>query len=716
MYHLKKENDMDPYISDREFVGAWLDYLDMFFQAIEHSGSTDVSAMAEKIKIGIEEKEADAVRRGYMPVTYRLRTIFRLSDFFWKCVLLSVAGELDMTYGERIARLQGDLTRTIPQVSLALKLFGPMDKIPYDDLAELGREDSIFRRFFMDGSAPFYSYYTQLFVPRRRLIQFMLGSLRRPDALEGIISCPDGNDKLTIHGFYDTQIQQCCNAMAYAPYSDDCTTILYLFGADCYLRKRIIIESYFNKGFTVYFLDMSRVNLADTEQCRCLLDQVIFEALMNTAVVCVDWQDGQQTEDRRDHLEFVLKHLSCLTSFVLLSSDERMVIDPGDDCRTLYIEVSPLNVDGRMKLWAAYLKGRGPVSPEMIKEIASKYIVTEEDIKNTVWEAAYWENSQGIGQGNSRGNSQGNSRGNSLGNSRLSKKTLEDVIKNRIGRPMGKCASLIPAIYGMVDIVLEAETKEQLSNIINQLKYQYVVGVQWGFYEKLPYGRGICALFFGAPGTGKTMAAQVVANELGYDLYRVDISQILNKYIGETEKNVADLFFRAKNQNIILFFDEADALFAKRMEVNSSNDRSANAETAFLLQQIEDYEGITILATNHVNNIDAAFKRRIRYNVNFVAPGADLRLKLWHKMLPEKAWISPNLDLDFFARQYDLCGANIQEILINSAFLAASEGTCIDNGHLVRATCSFYKKSGKVMAPHEFGPYGYVLETKEVKK
>lgn len=172
---------------------------------------------------------------------------------------------------------------------------------------------------------------------------------------------------------------------------------------------------------------------------------------------------------------------------------------------------------------------------------------------------------------------------------------------------------------------------------VNHIKYKNKVNGEWGFDKKLPYGKGLSVLFYGPPGTGKTMAAQVIANELGLELYKVDLSQMVSKYIGETEKNLSELFNEAQYSNAILFFDEADALFSKRTEVSDSKDKYSNVETSYLLQKIEEYEGIAILASNYLVNFDDAFKRRIKFIINFQMPGPEMRYKLWRKMFPKEA-------------------------------------------------------------------------------
>lgn len=250
---------------------------------------------------------------------------------------------------------------------------------------------------------------------------------------------------------------------------------------------------------------------------------------------------------------------------------------------------------------------------------------------------------------------------------------------------LGTYAVRINSVFTWDDLVVEDGVRRQMEHICNQIKYRSIVADDWDFYKKSPYGRGICALFYGSPGTGKTMAVQVIANELGLDLYRIDLSQMVSKYIGETEKNISSLFERAKDINALLFFDEADAFFAKRSDVSDSNDRNANAETAHLLQKLEEYEGITILATNLKENIDEAFRRRIRFMIHFRLPDADVRRTLWHKMFPPQAPLEEDVDLDFFAEQFELSGSAIKEIVFNAAYMAAAEHGSIGNRHIIEA-------------------------------
>lgn len=271
-------------------------------------------------------------------------------------------------------------------------------------------------------------------------------------------------------------------------------------------------------------------------------------------------------------------------------------------------------------------------------------------------------------------------------------------------RFMGK-AKKLEGSFGWEDLVLPPPSMELLQSICSQVRYRGKVYGEWNFASKIFYGRGNALLFAGAPGTGKTMAAQVMAKELHMDLYRVDLSAVVSKYIGETEKNLNLIFAEAEKSMCILFFDEADVLFGKRTEVKEARDKYNNMEAAFLLQKMEEYEGISILATNLQQNIDEAFKRRLKYSVEFSMPSARERHLMWKKAFPKEAPLQENVDLAFLAENFDLTGSNIKNIAVNAAFAAAASQSSIGMSHLVKALCSEYRKCGKVLAREELKQY-----------
>lgn len=239
------------------------------------------------------------------------------------------------------------------------------------------------------------------------------------------------------------------------------------------------------------------------------------------------------------------------------------------------------------------------------------------------------------------------------------------------GRKLKGLAVPLVTRFTMEDLQLPEQQTRILEFAISAIRNRYLVMEGMGFGKKMPYGRGISILLYGPPGTGKTMTAQVIAREVGLTLFRVDSSKIMDKYIGETEKKLGELFETAKNTNAILFFDEADSLFAKRTEVSKSTDKYANNEVSFLLQLMEQYEGIMVLATNHSNFFDEAFRRRITYSINLPAPDAETRSRLWRLAFPEGVEIAADVDFDQLAREHEFTGSSIKYVAQQAMFTAA---------------------------------------------
>jgi SpoVK/Ycf46/Vps4 family AAA+-type ATPase len=249
------------------------------------------------------------------------------------------------------------------------------------------------------------------------------------------------------------------------------------------------------------------------------------------------------------------------------------------------------------------------------------------------------------------------------------------------------------------DLVLPAPQRQVLRDIAAHVRQRARVYETWGFAARSSRGLGISALFAGASGTGKTMAAEVLANELHLDLYRIDLSSVVSKYIGETEKNLRRIFDAAESGGAILLFDEADALFGKRSEVKDSHDRYANIEVSYLLQRMEAYRGLAILTTNLKSALDTAFLRRIRFVVQFPFPDAAQRAEIWRRSFPPDAPIE-NLEFDKLAR-LNVAGGNIRNIALNAAFLAADAGEPIRMVHLLRAARTEYAKLEKQLTEAE---------------
>lgn len=255
---------------------------------------------------------------------------------------------------------------------------------------------------------------------------------------------------------------------------------------------------------------------------------------------------------------------------------------------------------------------------------------------------------------------------------------------------------------GWDDLILPPEEAEQLRELSARHRGRETVYGRWQF-SAVP-SAGVVALFAGPSGTGKTLAAEVVAGELGLDLYKVDLSAVVSKYIGETEKNLERIFGAAAAGDLVLFFDEADALFGKRSEVSDAHDRYANIEVAYLLQRLETYDGLVVLATNLQRNIDPAFLRRISVAIDFVPPEEPQRHAIWSRAFPPTAPVA-DLDIAFLARQFKITGGVISNAALGAAFLAAAEDSPITMRHAVLSVKREFQKLGRLRTEKEFDRY-----------
>jgi SpoVK/Ycf46/Vps4 family AAA+-type ATPase len=267
---------------------------------------------------------------------------------------------------------------------------------------------------------------------------------------------------------------------------------------------------------------------------------------------------------------------------------------------------------------------------------------------------------------------------------------------------LASLARKIEPRYDWLDIILPEDQRAILQEMVNTVRGRPLVLDEWGVGQKLAASNGVTALFAGPPGTGKTMAAEVMARELGLDLYKIDLSSVISKYIGETEKNLEKIFKEAESSNAILFFDEADAIFGKRSEVKDSHDRYANIEISYLLQRMEAYDGVTILATNLRANLDEAFTRRLQFVVDFPFPEKEDRLRIWQTLFPATVPQAEALDFARLAERFKLAGGNIRNVIMNAAYLAAADGKQVTMEHLMHSIRREMQKMGRLVGDKDF--------------
>jgi len=266
----------------------------------------------------------------------------------------------------------------------------------------------------------------------------------------------------------------------------------------------------------------------------------------------------------------------------------------------------------------------------------------------------------------------------------------KDLAADRISR----LAERIEPVFRLDDIVLPPDRKEQLIEIVDHVRLAPRVLDDWKFREQLPYGRGVTALFFGPSGTGKTMAALGIARQLGTQILRLDLSRVVSKYIGDTEKNIDRVFTDAQRSGCAILIDEADALFGKRSEVKDAHDRYANIEVSYLLQRMEAYEGLAILTTNMRQNLDPAFLRRLRFIVDFPKPDVPAREMIWRQCVPAQSHQLDDAAFRQLARRIDLTGGHIRQITIRAAFIAAAAYLKINLEHVAQAARAEFAKLG----------------------
>ena len=270
---------------------------------------------------------------------------------------------------------------------------------------------------------------------------------------------------------------------------------------------------------------------------------------------------------------------------------------------------------------------------------------------------------------------------------------------------LGDLAIAMAPDIGWEDLVLPERPLGLLRSLAAFLHHRDLVLDEWGFGRRAGRAQGLVAMFAGDSGTGKTLAARVLANELGLELFRIDLATVVSKWLGETEKNLDRVFAAAQGANAVLFFDEADAVFGRRSDVQDSHDRYANLQTAYLLQRMERHDGPVVLATNMRGNIDDAFLRRMDAVVEFPFPTAEFRLRLWELLLPDEAPRGADVDLHFLAERFELSGGGIRNAAIAGAVLAAQDGTVIGMEQLVRGVAMEYAKLGRLTLAADFDRY-----------
>ena len=645
-------------------------------------------AEAEKLREELEHSQkraANSFQRGIaIPLEYLFR-VFDLSKAERFCVLMSVSVEYDRTMGRMFSLLQNDYKEVFPTLDLCLRIYTGVEKYRFAERARMLSAESNVRYFLQ---APFENS-RDLMKIHPRIQRFLLNFQEEDKLLAGIASLvfADEKERPFINGD-DHQIDQ----MERAAYQEGSKNVCFLYGPAGVGKKTMVSQVTVLRHQPVLFIDMRRL---DQEKSRRegLLEDLIRELVIRGASPCCFHfeilQPGE--EDTKEEIlrkeadtDKLIRRLLSYSNHLFLTSEKKWEGEWNrpDIARTDW-EIPFPSMAEQLGIWEKLteniqIKGATPQS------LVIRFSLTPGKMAEALREAL--------------------DKCIAKGEPVLSGEELYRACRRQLVMHLGSHVTRIKTQYTWADLILPKQQKKALISACNQVEFQHQVYDVWGFNSKVAYGKGVSMLFYGPPGTGKTMAAQVIANQLSMELYKVDLSSVMSKYIGETEKNLGKIFDEVKKSRSILFFDEADALFGKRTEVKDAHDKYANAETAYLLQKIEEYQGIVVLATNYMQNFDEAFKRRIKFIIEFPFPLPQYRLQMWKNVFPDKMPLE-DLDYDYLAETFELSGSSIKNSAVASAFLAASAGCAVGMKQILLALKDEMIKSGKSMPPESFGEY-----------
>ena len=466
----------------------------------------------------------------------------------------------------------------------------------------------------------------------------------------------------------ETQETETANGIADAwPLGDAQPPVIFLTGGDAGDRRRAASAAAGKLGRSLFSTSLDNLP-QDSTAFDQLLRHLERENRLTRLMLLLEDHDSEPGQER-----LAKRILGQPNWYVILSQDRKM--DWHGARPALHMPMPEPNHAQRVALWQS--AGSGLVQPELASRLANHFNLGRTAIETVCARV--------------RTQAEADTPGD----------TLWAFTKSQIRPNLEGLAQCIRPQTTMARLVLPVHKKRTLDRIVSRVRYRYVVNEQWGFAASAHRGLGISALFHGISGTGKTLAAEAIAQELGLDLYHIDLSAIISKYIGETEKNLARIFQTAERGGAVLFFDEADALFGKRSKVQDSHDRYANIQVSYLLQRLESYRGLAILATNDKSALDAAFTRRLQFMVEFPFPDTQERRQIWQLMFAATAPVE-GLDMEKLA-QLRVTGGHIHNIALQAAYYAAEEKQPIQMRHLLAAARTTYGRIGKRITPNEIG-------------
>jgi SpoVK/Ycf46/Vps4 family AAA+-type ATPase len=638
----------------------------------------------------ITQRREESLRRGIELRLEALRERFRLDSLDLDILLVCLAPELDLRYERLYAYLQDDVTRKRPSVDLVLSLLAPTLEQRLDGLHRFAPEAALFRHRLLtvvpDPANPDPLSQARTLKLDGRIIRYLLGSDEIDPGIRSFATRIE--PRPAAQAAMDAQLWQRLAGLARSEWASK-GAVIHLCGPYGVGKQQAAEAICRARSQPLVTVQSGLLAEREVEELEHAIALVLREAVLQPAPILWKEFDTLLDEKHRTRLQHFIRRLAGSGVISLLAGERPWQPHEGfGGYPFVQLNLPRPDASHRGQAWSDALNRYPHNGAELdLETLAARFRLTDGQVRDaaaTAENLARWRDPDAPA---------------------LTTQDLYQACRLHSNQKLASLASKIRPKYRWDDIVLPPDRLAQLREICNYVKYRDRVYKGWGFERKLSHGKGLAVLFAGPSGTGKTMAADIIAGELGLDLYKIDLSTVVSKYIGETEKNLSKIFNEAETSNAVLFFDEADALFGKRSEVKDSHDRYANIEIGYLLQRMEEYEGVVILATNFRKNMDEAFVRRLQVTVDFPFPGAEERSRIWEGIWPQATPRDPEMDLDFMARRFEVTGGNIRNIALAAAFLAADNGGRVDMGHLIRATQREYQKMGKVFTEKEFADF-----------
>ncbi len=608
---------------------------------------------------------------------------FDLSELERDALLICLLPELDLKYERIFAYLQDDLTCRRPTVDLLLSLL-TRDVAKRLDAAPAFLPSGVLVRFSLIGLVPPaegpHSLLRSTVHVVPAVVRFLLYGETAPEPEERDYWAA-GSAELSALLYPSKTLR----ALATFEATGAQRYWIQVHGPSRWTSHALASDLARRRGQALIELDLNRA-MRNAQDVRLRTAEAVRDALMYDALLALYLPPNGDPDGPKLPLDWLEPLQIRPLDIVWYVPDQVTAPTPRhSDVQVLDIELPRPSYAARLYLWQRALGQTPPAEPTDIEAIAARFRLDG----GQIWTAAQ--------------KAKHRSRQRNPKHPAIDYEDLGEAVRSVSTVHLGKLAHPIIPRHRWEDLVLPDDRLAQLSEMCDQLRFRHVVYGQWGFGARSARGQGLSALFAGPSGTGKTMAAEVIANDLGMPLYGIDLSGVVSKYIGETEKNLDLIFERAHQANVILLFDEADALFGKRSETKDAHDRYANIEISYLLQKIEEYDGVVILTSNLRQNLDDAFMRRLQFSVEFPFPDEEARQHIWAKAMPPELPLAEDVDLDELAARFRLSGGSIRNALVTAAFMAARDNASVSMHHLYRGVRREFQKLGKLIDEREFG-------------